>query len=165
MFLTFPKGCGVHHHLMFAVGQGDSVVALDHAFTGRHLGTVVISDVALLRLAGLANLVFMGGQKLVDLVDLVDRGIERLDLSLGRCLHRLVNSGHIVRLMLREQMLSHALHLLRLFLQVRLGAAPFLRGIARQPHSIDSEHLLADQPCLIAHQLHVAKDRRDLGRQ
>lgn len=41
----------MHHYLMLAVGQRDPVIALHDAFAGRHFGTVVIGEVALLGLA------------------------------------------------------------------------------------------------------------------
>ena len=47
MFLSFAKGLCVDDDLVFFVDTGHAVVALDGAFTGSHLRTFVIRDIAL----------------------------------------------------------------------------------------------------------------------
>ena len=53
-------------------------------------------------------------------------------------------------------------HLRDLLLKVAAGAAPLFRGVARQFHPIDGEHLSSDQPHLVTDQEHVPKHRNDL---
>ena len=53
------------------------------------------------------------------------------------------------------------LQLGRLFLEIRPGAAPFLAGVRRHLATVDGEHLLADQPQIVADQQHISEQVDD----
>src|SRR5207245_18309 len=61
-----------------------------------------------------------------------------------------------------HQIPDRPFHLRDLLLKVAPGATPLLRGVARQLHPIDGEHLSPDQPQLVTYQEHVSKHRNDL---
>src|SRR4030043_2311609 len=66
MFLTFSKCLGLDNDLVFAVGGGHTVITLDDAAMGLHLGGFIIGDVAFLRLSGLPRFVIVVFQPFPD---------------------------------------------------------------------------------------------------
>ena len=57
MLLRLAKGLRMDDDLMPGIDGSHAVIALNHAVAGLHLGAVVVGDVALARLAGLARFV------------------------------------------------------------------------------------------------------------
>lgn len=135
-------------------------VALNDAFAGRHLRTLVVGAIALAHRAFCsASVVGVPRQPRakvgrVAYESLPSRGVLRRQ---GR-----LDLAGIFGPMPCQHRLGGALHLLRLSLEVGPGAAAVLRGIAGQLDPVDGEHLAADQPLAVTDGEHGGEDRRDL---
>ena len=59
MFLGCTEGLGMDDDLVLVIDHGHTVIALDHAVGGLHLGALVVGDVALYGLTCFTRLVVM----------------------------------------------------------------------------------------------------------
>jgi len=159
VLLGLAEGLGMDDDLMLTVNGGHAVVTLDYPVRGLHLGGVVVCDVALPGLAGLTGLVVVMGQPLPDLLG-----------ALAQCGHILLFPGRTILVGLlpvmfavgSDDMRDGCLKLDRLLLEIGPGAAPLLASVAGYLAAVDGEHLLADQPQVIANQEHVTEQMDDL---
>jgi hypothetical protein len=65
----------------------------------------------------------------------------------------------------REHRLHQPFHAFRLVRQLGMRAAVPLVGVARELHSVDGEHLPANESVPVAHQQHLREDRRYIVHQ
>ena len=141
--------------LMFRIDGGDTRVALDDAFVGRHLRALVVRAIAFAQAAGGAVPIRrMRREPLTQLLGILceARGPRRgLGGDIGLKLRRI---GLPVPLQHRR---GGGLHLLGPLRELGPCAAPMLGRIARQLHPINREHLPPDQPLSVTHCEHRRK--------
>jgi hypothetical protein len=122
VFLPLADGFGADHHLVLAVDGGDADIALDDALAGRHLGAVVVGDVALHFIAATAGARLVFSEEAVDLVAGLEQGFDLLLLALP---DRGVVLTLLVFVAVFGQHVPHRLvDLFALLAQVLVGAAP-----------------------------------------
>ena len=145
---------------MFVIHGRHTVVALNDTVTGFHLGRFIVGDVALARLAGFARFVVVVIQPGLEFLHLLFQGSDVLLLALFEF------SSHITRVALAMG-LHHApdgaFQLEALGIQLSLGTAPFLAGIAGQLATVNGEHVTPDETLCIADQQHVAEQGDDFA--
>lgn len=150
-------GCG-HDDLMQAVDRCHGGVALDDSFRGRHLGAIIVRDVAFTDAAFIAFSFRPGGEEGADALRLALQALDPAPLP-GLIRAIVVCSGTaVLSLMILQHVLHGALHPLRTMRQLGVGATALLRGVAWQFDAVDGEHLTAYQSLSIASQ-------QDLGEQ
>jgi len=145
---------------MLGIDGGHAGVALNHAVAGRHLGALIVGDVALDFLAAAADPFFVLDQKVLDLAA---GGLQRLDLLLfalpPRRLRGLPTIFFAVPL---EQKAHRPVDLLCFLPQVLFGPAPLLGSVRGHLAAVDGKHLPAQQAHFAADQQHLAEQGGDL---
>ena len=124
-----PVGLGLDDDLMLAVNRRHAGIALDDTFAGRHLGALVVSAMALAdRTFHPTSILWMLGQPTANLCRVALQPLDALDL-----LRRQIGLDRlgIFFPMALQHRLCRGFELRRLALEVRPGAAPALRRVAR----------------------------------
>ena len=134
--------------LMLLIHRRDARVALDHAFAGGHLRTLAIRAIALAHRALRAvSILGMRREPLAHLFRILRKARDPFRF-LER--ERRLDGQRIGRAMPFDHGARHGFEFGRLLLDVGPRATPSLRRVARELDAIDGEHLVTDEPVIVA---------------
>lgn len=163
MFLAFAKGLGIDDDLMFLVDCRHPVIALERALRSRHLGTLVVSEIALHLLASPA-LPLSGALRLQEVVNLGHGPVEGED-HLGMAditLQLFLALCPVMLKMLLQVVANQATQLVALFSKLLEGARPLLGSVGRHLATVDGKEFITQQALLVADQQDLFEQGFDL---
>lgn len=154
VLLALAVRLGADNDLVFGIHSGNAGIALNDPVTGLHLGAVIVGDIALDSAAADALALVVVIKKSLDLFGSLGQFAALLFLPFDDGFIQAVLVGLAV---LTEHAPHGLFHLELLFLEIGLGAAPLLTGVAGQLTAIDGEHLFADQSFRVTDHQHLKK--------
>ena len=153
---------GRDDHAVLRVDGGLCRVALDHALAGRHLGRLVVGDVALeLGAFGIA----LGGVLRDELACRPRFPADPLDLGAALRIEVVVALALVFGAVRLDDLAGRLLQALGAVLQFCVRAAALLARVRGQLHAVDREQLLADQAQPIAGHQHLLEQHRNVVAQ
>jgi len=147
---------GMQDHLVLLINQCLSVVALNDAMRGRHLGRLVVGDIALDLFGTFAGLGFLILEEVIEALDLME---QTLFLLLAAFL--VAGEGTVLMEVLGEDLFELLLKFVAFAFQILKGAAPFLGRIGGEFETVEAEVCAAQETQCIADQQDVAEDSLD----
>ena len=150
------ENLGVQDDLMHVIDKGLGVVALNDAMRGRHLGGLVVSEIALDLIGAFADLGFVHFQEGIEAFDLASQAIPLAlaMLFLGRC--------GILTNVLSDLVFELLLEFVAFVLELLKGTAPLLGSIGGEFETIEAEVGTAQKVQILTDEENVAEDGFDL---